>query len=96
MKLEGHLLKTMLDIIPLNRLVIETDAPYMGFNNCRMLEAKMRKSRFPNSPLALLQINQKIATVLNLNPTEVARITTENCLNFFGIERRIPESWQYK
>ena len=100
------------DLIPLHQLMIETDAPYMGFENCRYhylqkqgdfllsLNAKKRKriqnSTFPNVPSSLPLVLEEVVTCLNagrakrnqvlLERDEVARITTENAIRFFGFK----------
>jgi TatD DNase family protein len=100
------------DLIPLDKLMIETDAPYMGFTNCRLnyltkqsdflssLNAKKRKriqnSIFPNVPSSLPLVLDEVVKCLNegrakrnqvlLERDEVARITTENAIRFFGFE----------
>jgi TatD DNase family protein len=100
------------DLIPLHLLMIETDAPYMGFENCRLnylqkqgdfllsLNAKKRKriqnSTFPNVPSSLPLVLDEVVNCLNegrvkrnqvlLERDEVARITTENAIRFFGFK----------
>ncbi|KAG7342884.1 TatD-related deoxyribonuclease [Nitzschia inconspicua] len=70
-------------IIPLDRLMIETDAPYMGFDNCRQyylehnqdyvasLNSKKRKrlqqSTYPNVPSSLPLVLQKVTECLQQN-----------------------------
>lgn len=67
-------------IIPLDKLMIETDAPYMGFDNCRQyylqhnanfvasLNSKKRKrlqqSTYPNVPSSLPLVLQKVTECL--------------------------------
>jgi len=99
-------------LIPLDKLMIETDAPYMGFEGCRAnylakneeyvasLNSKKRKrlqnSIYPNVPSSLPIVLEKVVNLLNegrekrgeekLNRDDVARITTENAIRFFGFE----------
>jgi TatD DNase family protein len=99
-------------LIPLERFMIETDAPYMGFEGCRAnylaknqeyassLNSKKRKrlvnSIYPNVPSSLPIVLDEVVKLLNegretrgedlLERDEVARITTENAIRFFGFE----------
>lgn len=99
-------------LIPLEKLMIETDAPYMGFSGCRQyylakhdeyvasLNSKRRKrlqnSMYPNVPSSLPIVLDEVVKLLNqgtmergqdvLEREQVARITTENAIDFFGFE----------
>jgi TatD DNase family protein len=99
-------------LIPLDKLMIETDAPYMGFEDCRVnylekqvdyvasLNSKKRKrlqnSIYPNVPSSLPIVLTEVVKLLNdgrakrgevmLKRDEVARMTTENAICFFGFE----------
>ncbi|OWZ07801.1 TatD related DNase, partial [Phytophthora megakarya] len=46
-KKQGSALKEMVKHVPLDRLVLETDAPYMGFLKCRRAEAIDSKKQYP-------------------------------------------------
>lgn len=76
-------LKEWLDIIPEDKLVIETDAPYMGFKGCRSIESKRKNQKYPNIPAALTQICQIIADAKGVSYDEIATSTTNNALEFF-------------
>lgn len=76
-------LKEWLDIIPEDKLVIETDAPYMGFKGCRNIESKRKNQKYPNIPASLTQICQLIAEVKDVSYEKVATSTTKNALDFF-------------
>jgi TatD DNase family protein len=90
LSLSGYLFKTdaeqtrqclQQNIIPLNKLMVETDAPYMGFAGCRdhyvakhveyvdSLNSKKRKrlvnSIYPNLPSALPMVLDKVLEELN-------------------------------
>jgi len=71
--------KRALEVIknaPLDRLMLETDCPYMA-------PEPMRGRR--NSSLFLPYIAEKFAEVRGITVKEVAKVTTENGLRFFGI-----------
>jgi TatD DNase family protein len=68
----------VLEKIPEDRMMLETDCPYMA-------PEPMRGRR--NSSLYLPFIAEKIAEARGLSAEDVAAITMENGLRFFGIQR---------
>ncbi|BAF69886.1 TatD family hydrolase [Nitratiruptor sp. SB155-2] len=62
--------------IPLNRIVLETDAPYLT-------PEPYRGKR--NEPAYLQYVVQKIAQILNAQPKEIEEITTHNAKKLFHI-----------
>jgi len=62
--------------IPLERLVIETDAPYLT-------PTPFRGKR--NNPIYVEYIARKIAEIKNVSYEEVVRVTTENAKAIYGI-----------
>ncbi|MDT0644144.1 TatD family hydrolase [Zunongwangia sp. F363] len=64
-----------LDQIPIEEIVLETDAPYLA-------PTPFRGKR--NDPVYLLKIAEKIADIYNLEVEEVAKITTANSKKVFG------------
>jgi len=75
----------ILRMIPPNRLVIETDAPYMGFKGCRESEEKGKSRKYPNVPAALPKIAVKIAELLGVSYDTLCTQTAENTLKFFQV-----------
>ena len=71
--------------MPLARLCIETDAPYLGFTGCRALAAGQRKRIFPNVPMALPTVAQRVAQAAGCDVDVLAEVTTRNAVEFFGI-----------
>lgn len=63
MTLEDQKLLMWLNMITLDKLVIETDAPYMGFKGCRSSELKEKKRTYPNVPTALVKVLNRICAV---------------------------------
>ena len=62
--------------IPLERLVVETDAPYLT-------PTPFRGKR--NHPIYVEHIARKIAEIKNVSFEEVVRVTTENAKKIYGI-----------
>lgn len=62
--------------IPLKHIVLETDSPYLA-------PAPHRGKR--NESAYLSHVLEKIATVYDVSINEIARVTTENSKNVFGI-----------
>lgn len=69
-------LDKFLNEIELENLVLETDAPYLA-------PAPYRGKR--NEPSYILEVLQKLANIYNLTEQEVAKITTQNSKQVFGI-----------
>lgn len=65
-----------LNKIPLENIVLETDAPYLAPSPFR---GKRNESSY------ITQVLDKLATIYNLTPQEIAHITTLNSKNVFGI-----------
>jgi TatD DNase family protein len=64
--------------VPMKQIVLETDAPFLAPD-------PMRGKR--NEPAFLPFIAEKLAAVKEIDSGEVARITTENALRLFHLER---------
>jgi len=81
-------LREILDIITLDRLVIETDAPYMGFPGCRYLEIdKTKKKKYPNVPYALVKVLDRIVSVSEWDKHIVMQKTTENAFKVLRVDQ---------
>ena len=69
-------LREVLKVAPLDRLLLETDAPYLapeGFRGKR------------NEPMQIKLLAEKIAQIKGINFDEVSRKTTENARGFFNL-----------
>ena len=90
----------LVSAVPKDKLMIETDAPYMGFAGCRDLyidldpaaqslpagkRKKMKKQKYPNVPSSLLLVLEGVAKARGEEREEVAAYTTENAKRFFGL-----------
>jgi TatD DNase family protein len=62
--------------IPLDRILLETDAPYVP-------PVPYRGKR--NEPLYVIEVAKKLAEIKGATFEEVARITTQNAVSFFGL-----------
>ncbi|MCG9971633.1 TatD family hydrolase [Christiangramia crocea] len=62
--------------IPINNIVLETDSPYLA-------PKPYRGKR--NDPVYLLKVVEKLADLYNISLEEVAKITTANSKEIFGI-----------
>jgi TatD DNase family protein len=76
----GKPLRELVRMIPLNRLMIETDAPFL---TPRDLKNKPKDGR--NEPAFLPHILQAVARCTGRSAEEVAKATTETAAEFFGI-----------
>ncbi|MCD6574614.1 TatD family hydrolase, partial [Candidatus Aerophobetes bacterium] len=63
-------------IVPLDKLLVETDSPYLAPD-------PVRGKR--NEPSYVKHILQKIASVRGISPEEVARITSQNARRVFRL-----------
>jgi TatD DNase family protein len=90
--LSSEQLLEILQLITLDRLVTETDAPYMGFKGCRLGDSKTDKKKknqkYPNVPTALIFVAEHISAVSGWPLEQVRETTTRNALRFFKIEDR--------
>ncbi|CAH0514689.1 unnamed protein product [Peronospora belbahrii] len=84
-KKQGAALKQMVKHVPRHRLVLETDAPYMGFPNCRRAESSESKKQYPNVPSAMPLVAEAVAFALDCSPEEIARITRANARRFLRL-----------
>ena len=64
-------------IIPLNRLLLETDSPYLT-------PTPNRSKR--NTPLSVIVIAEIVAKLKKVKPEKVAEKTTENAKRLFNIQ----------
>ncbi|MDA3800429.1 MAG: TatD family hydrolase [Kiritimatiellae bacterium] len=64
-------------VIPLDRLLVETDSPYL---------APVPHRGKPNNPGYVIEVAKKVAEVKGITADECAKITTKNAFEFFRIE----------
>ncbi len=75
----AELLREAVKYIPLERLLVETDAPFLAPH-------PFRGKR--NEPAFVKYVVEKIAEIKNLSFEEIAQKTTKNTLEFFNVNRR--------
>ena len=71
---KSHLPEVLPSVVPIDRIVLETDAPYMA-------PVPHRGKR--NEPAFVKQVLQKLAEAYNLPEEEVARTTTDTTKRVF-------------
>ena len=76
---KAHNIRQNLPLIPPDRLLIETEAPYL---------APVPHRGKPNHPGHVKLIALKIAELTGRSPEEVAGITTANAVRFFGLKEQ--------
>lgn len=76
----GKHLHDIVDIIPDDRLLIETDAPYLL---PRTIQPKPKTRR--NEPMYLPEIVKTVAAARGQSEDHVAQVTTENARRFFNL-----------
>ena len=64
-------------VVPLDRLMIETDCPYMS-------PEPVRKQK-PNEPALMVHTARFLAELKGIDPFEFARATTQTAASFFGL-----------
>jgi len=69
-------LRKLVKIVPLDRLLLETDAPFLPPKEFRGLR---------NEPAYLGYLAKEVAAIKEIEIDEVSRVTTANAKNFFGI-----------
>ena len=73
---KSKLPETLAEVVPLERIVLETDAPYMA-------PEPMRGQR--NEPAFVAQVCRKLAEVYGVSEETVDAVTTANVARIFGI-----------
>ena len=76
----GQHLHDIVEVIPDDRLLIETDAPYLLPRSIRPRPKSRR-----NEPMYLVEVLKTVAEARGQSEEHVARITTENARRFFNL-----------
>src|SRR5699024_3382439 len=72
----AHEVKEVAKLIPLDRLVIATDAPFLAPHPNRGKR---------NEPAYVKLVAEEIARLREMDVSELAKVTTDNACRFFGI-----------
>ena len=72
-------MRNIVSYIPSDKLLIETDAPYL---------APVPNRGKENEPAFIVDTGLKIAELRGCLVEEVAEITTENAIHVFGLEKK--------
>ncbi|MBP7609305.1 MAG: TatD family hydrolase, partial [Steroidobacteraceae bacterium] len=83
----GHHLRELVREIPLDRLLVETDAPYLLPRDLQPRPAHRR-----NEPKFLPHVVKVIASCRSEDFSTVAAATTRNALKFFGFGNAVATS----
>ena len=78
----GQHLHDIVSFVPDDRLLIETDAPYLL---PRTIEPKPKTRR--NEPAYLVEVLKTVAEARGQSMEHVARVTTENAIRFFSLSK---------
>ncbi len=87
----GQTLRRVISDIPLNKMLIETDAPFLAPKRSALeqkhfaLPVSFRSSR--NEPSFLPLISSFLASELRLETAELLEQTTQNAIDFFGFTK---------
>ena len=73
----GAPLRDMIARLPLDRIMIETDAPFMGF----------KKGRRSNEPVDVMDVAKRLSEVYGLAHGDVCERTTNTATSFFNFSR---------
>jgi len=79
MKSRGALLREMVPAIPVDRLLVETDAPYLT-------PTPQRNHHRRNEPAFVKSVLLKLAEVRKTDPEELAQVVWENTCRLYGLE----------
>ena len=86
-KIEGIDFEEIIKNTPLDKILIETDCPYLTppISVNQRLNQRESAGMLRNEPIFVKYIAERIAKIKGLNFEEIAKITTENAKRLFNI-----------
>merc|ERR1712032_1449816 len=87
-KKNGKEIRSLIHKIPINKLMIESDCPYMMVNDKRIKKLKLLDDKSVNEPVVLPFILEEIVKCYDTAEFDMEFLsmqTTENAKKFFGI-----------
>lgn len=81
----GAEIRSLVHKIPMNRIMIESDAPYMHLADKRVKKLKMLEDKSQNEPVVLPLLLEAVANCYEppMDPQKLAKFTYENACKFF-------------
>lgn len=73
---KSQLLREVVQFVPLDRILVETDTPYLAPQSNRGKQ---------NEPAFIVETLEKIADLKKIDPSELAQITMQNTTQFFAL-----------
>lgn len=84
----GQALRDLVPNIPLERLLIETDAPYLKPQNAPATKGKNKRR---NTPALLPYVVATLAELLQVSPTQIAQHSSANAIELFNLDIAMPD-----
>jgi len=78
---QGNALPEVARVAPLERILVETDSPYL-------VPQQVRAKR--NEPLFVKYVAEKLADIRHMTLAEIAQVTTANAVRLFGLGEIAP------
>ena len=80
----GETVRETVKRVPLNRILLETDAPYIH-PTCDAVPSGKKRSKIRNTSMILPAVARRIAEIKGIDVGEVERQTTENAVSLFRL-----------
>jgi TatD DNase family protein len=87
----GAPLRDLLPFLPLEKLMVETDAPYMGWKTKTRGDSsgnKKKRGMLSSEPADCTGVAERMAQVMGVSHEEVCTVTTATAMAFFRLEEK--------